>query len=182
MGCLDDCEAALRFVKDHAEEWNLDVSRLGLAGGSAGGCTALYLALKGGNVHGVRAVAPVIAQTTLDPQEMKAWIPNSTYGAHAFWYRTFDEWLAHRADCLPVINRISPAALVRTMDPARAPQIFLQYGTPLKPGEISKDPTHSPAFGTHFQALCTPRGIPCTVNYRGRSHFGDAFAWLADTL
>ena len=182
MGCLDDCEAALRFVKDHAEEWNLDVSRLGLAGGSAGGCTALYLALKDGNVHGVRAVAPVIAQTTLDPQEMKAWIPNSTYGAHAFWYRDFDEWLAHRADCLPAIGRISPAALARKIDPARAPQIFLQYGAPPKPGAIAKDPTHSPVFGERFRELCAERGIPCRIGYGGREHFGDAFAWLADTL
>ena len=72
MGCLDDCENALRFVKAHADEWNLDVSRIGLAGGSAGACTALYLALKDGNMHGIRAVAPIIAQTSMDPQEMKA--------------------------------------------------------------------------------------------------------------
>ena len=182
MGCLDDCEAALRFVKDHAAEWNIDVSRLGLAGGSAGACTALYLALKDNNVHGVRALAPIIAQTSMDPQEMKEWIPNSVYGAHAFWYRDFDEWLAHRADCLPVIERISPAALARKIDPKRAPQIFLQYGAPLKPGEIAKDPTHSPAFGEHFKELCAGRGIPCKVNYGGRAFFGDAFTWLADTL
>ena len=182
MGCLDDCEAALRFVKDHATEWNIDVSRLGLAGGSAGACTSLYLALKDNNVHGVRALAPIIAQTSMDPQEMKAWIPNTNYGAHAFWYRDFDEWLAHRADCLPYIERISPAALARKIDPKRAPQIFLQYGAPLKPGEIAKDPTHSPAFGEHFKELCAERGIPCKVNYGGRAFFGDAFTWLADTL
>ena len=53
MGCLDDCENALRFVKAHAAEWNLDTSRIGLAGGSAGACTALYLALKDDNGHGI---------------------------------------------------------------------------------------------------------------------------------
>ena len=182
MGCLDDCEAALRFVKDHAAEWNLDVSRLGLAGGSAGACTALYLALKDDNVHGVRALAPIIAQTSMDPQEMKEWIPNSTYGAHAFWYRNFEEWLEHRADCLPVIERISPAALARKIDPKRAPKMFLQYGAPLKPGEIAKDPTHSPAFGERFKELCAERGISCEVNYGGKANFGDAFTWLADAL
>jgi acetyl esterase/lipase len=182
MGCLDDCEAALRFVKEHAAEWNLDTSRIGLAGGSAGACTALYLALKDGNLHGIRAVAPIIAQTSMDPQEMKAWIPNSKYGAHAFGYRNFDEWFAHRADCLADIERISPAALARKIDPVRAPRIFLQYGSPLKPGEIAKDPTHSPVFGEKFKELCAERGIPCKVNYGGKAYFGDAFTWLADAL
>ena len=182
QGCLDDCEAALRFVKAHAAEWNLDISRIGLAGGSAGACTALYLALKDGNMHGIHAVAPIIAQTSMDPQEMKAWIPNSKYGAHAFGYRNFADWLAHRADCLADIERISPAALARKTDPARAPQIFLQYGAPLKPGEIAKDPTHSPVFGEKFRELCAGRGIPCKVNYGGKAYFGDAFDWLADQL
>ena len=182
MGCLDDCENALRFVKAHAAEWNLDVSRIGLAGGSAGACTALYLALKDGNMHGIRAVAPIIAQTSMDPQEMREWIPNSRYGAHAFGYRNFKEWLAHRAECLPDIERISPAALARKIDPARAPQVFLQYGAPLKPGEIAKDPTHSPVFGEKFRELCAGRGIPCKVNYGGKAYFGDAFTWLADEL
>ena len=182
MGCLDDCENALRFVKAHADEWNLDVSRIGLAGGSAGACTALYLALKDDNMHGIRAVAPIIAQTSMDPQEMKEWIPNSRYGAHAFGYRNFADWLAHRAECLADIERISPAALARKINPARAPQIFLQYGAPLKPGEIAKDPTHSPVFGEKFRELCAGRGIPCKVNYGGKAYFGDAFTWLASEL
>ena len=182
QGCLDDCENALKFVKAHAAEWNLDVSRIGLAGGSAGACTALYLALKDDNMHGVRAVAPIIAQTSMDPQEMKSWIPNSKYGAHAFGYRNFADWLAHRADCLADIERISPAALARKINSAKAPAVFLQYGRPLKPGEIAKDPTHSPAFGERFKELCAERGIPCKVNYGGKAYFGDAFTWLADQL
>ena len=182
MGCLDDCENALRFVKAHADEWNLDVSRIGLAGGSAGACTALYLALKDGNMHDIRAVAPIIAQTSMDPQEMKEWIPNSRYGAHAFGYRNFNDWLAHRAERLADIERISPAALARKIDPARAPQIFLQYGAPLKPGEIAKDPVHSPVFGEKFRELCAGRSIPCKVNYGGKAYFGDAFTWLAGEL
>ena len=87
-----------------------------------------------------------------------------------------------RADCLAGIARISPAALARKIDPAHAPRIFLQYGSPLKPGEIAKDPTHSPVFGERFKELCAERGIPCKVNYGGKAYFGDAFTWLADEL
>ena len=181
-GCLDDCEAAVRFVRAKADEWNLDRSRFALAGGSAGACTALYLGLKDGNSLGIAAVAPIIAQTSLDPREMREWIPNSTYGGHAFGYRNFDDWLAHRDDCLAWIERFSPAALARRIDPSRSPRIFLQYGGRAKEGELAKDATHSPVFGEKFKALCGARGIACEMGYGGRPLFGDAFVRLADLL
>ena len=181
--CLDDCEAAVRFVKAHAKDWNLDVSRLALAGGSAGACTALYLGLKDGNALGVAALGPIIAQTSLDPQETRAWIPNATYGGHAFGFRNFDDWLAHREQVLPWIERFSPAALVRKITPARAPKMFLQYGSLPKPGEVAKDPTHAGTFGVRFKEICAARGIPCEVFAGGRLPcYGDTFKCLADTL
>ena len=182
-GCLDDCEHALKFVKAHAAEWNLDVSRIGLAGGSAGACTSLYLALKDDNALGIAALAPVIPQTSMDPRETREWIPNATYGAHAFGYRNFDEWLAHRDERLADIERLSPAALLRRIDPKKAPRIVLQAGTPPKPGELAKDPTHSPVFCVKFKELADARGIPCDFIAGGKKPcFGDALARVADIL
>ena len=181
--CLDDAEAAVRFVKAHAKEWNLDVSRLALAGGSAGACTALYLGLKDDNALGVVALGPIIAQTSLDPRETRDWIPNATYGAHAFGFRNFDDWLAHRADALPWIARFSPAALARKISPGRAPKMFLQYGSLPKAGELARDPTHSGAFGVRFKEICDARGIPCEVFVDDRTPcFGETFRRLADAL
>ena len=182
MGSLDDCESALRFVKAHAAEWNLDTSRIGLAGGSAGACTALYLALKDDNMHGIKAVAPINAQTSMDPKEMREWIPNIKYGAHAFGYANFDDWLAHRSNCLADIERISPVALLRKVSPQHSPRFRFQYNAPLKPGELAKDPTHSPVFGKRFGEIAVARGIDCEVGYGSRNYFGDAFTWLADVL
>ena len=182
VGCLDDCEKALGFVKAHAGEWNIDMSRLGLAGGSAGACTALYLSLKDDCSSGVKAVAPIIAQTSMDPAEMRAWIPNSRYGAHAFGYARFDDWLAHRDECLADIERISPAALLRKATPAKVPRMRLFYNRALKPGEQAKDPTHSPVFGERFAEIARKRGIQCEIAYGGRIYYGDAFTWLADVL
>ena len=31
--------------------------------------------------------AVIVAQTTLDPQQMKEWTPNSRYGGHAFGFK-----------------------------------------------------------------------------------------------
>jgi len=182
FGCLDDCEAAVKFVKSHAAEWNLDTSRIGIAGGSAGACTSLYLGFKDNNSLGIRALAPIIPQTSMDPKEMREWIPNITYGAHAFDYRNFDDWLAHREDCLAGIERISPAALLRRIDPARAPHVVFQGGAMPKPGELAKDATHSPVFMAKFKEIADARGVKCEIVTGPQPCFGAALARIADIL
>lgn len=176
--CIGDCEAALDFVKANAAKWKIDCSRLGLVGGSAGGCTALCLALKEDNVHSVKAVAPIIPQTSMDPAEMREWIPGIRYGGHAFGYGSFNEWLAHRADCLDDIGRISPSALLGKIDPSRAPAIYMLYA---KRGK-SPDLVHSPVFGERFAEIARRRGVPCEVAYGGPEFYGAAFDWISDQL
>ena len=183
QGCLDDCEAAVRFVQSKAKEWNLDVSRMALAGGSAGACTALYLGFKDDNSLGIKALAPVIPQTSIDPKEMREWIPNSNYGAHAFGYRNFDDWLAHREECLADINRISPAELLRRIDAAKAPLVVFQASKMPKPGELAGDATHSPVFCAKFKEIADAKGVTCEFIQGGRLPcFGDAFVRVAEIL
>ena len=81
--CLDDAVAAIKLVQAKAAEWNIDPTRIGLTGGSAGACSSLYASLQGDNALGIRAVLAHSPQTSLDPQETKEWIPNARYGAHA---------------------------------------------------------------------------------------------------
>ena len=164
--CLDDAVAAIQHVKDHADRWGLDVTRIGLTGGSAGACSSLYAALQGDCALGVRAVLTHSPQTTLDPKEMKEWIPNAHYGAHAFGYGKFADWLAHRADCLPWIERFSPAGLLRKCTAAKAPTFL--YTCPALPpaGQLPKDPTHAGMFCVKFREICEAKGVPCSVgNY-----------------
>ncbi len=181
-GCLDDAEAAVKFVKANAERWGLDVSRMALAGGSAGACTALYLGLKDDNALGIKALGPIIAQTSIDPKQMREWIPNSTYGAHAFGYRSFDEWLKNRDAVLPWIEKYSPAALAEKIDPKKAPVILLEYGSIPKPGEVASDPTHSGMFGVKFKEICDRKGISCDVFKGRKANFGETFDRLAEIL
>ena len=100
-------------------------------------------------------------QTSLDPQETREWIPNARYGAHAFGYPSFDSWLAHRAECLPLIERYSPAALLRACTPARAPTFLYTCGATPPPGQLPKDPTHAAAFCIKFQEICEAKGVAC---------------------
>src|SRR4029079_8220529 len=41
---LHDAARALQFVRSKATEWNLDKTRIGATGGSAGACSSLWLA------------------------------------------------------------------------------------------------------------------------------------------
>ena len=42
--CVTDAARALQFVRSKAAEWNLDKTRIGATGGSAGACSSLWLA------------------------------------------------------------------------------------------------------------------------------------------
>jgi len=43
-GPLGDAARALQFVRSKAAEWNIDKTRIGATGGSAGACSSLWLA------------------------------------------------------------------------------------------------------------------------------------------
>src|SRR6516165_2322653 len=84
---LEDAARALQFIRSKAGEWNLDKKRVGATGGSAGGCSSLWLALhadlaKPNSDDAVArestrlfCAAVVGAQTSLDPKELRAWMP-----------------------------------------------------------------------------------------------------------
>ena len=108
-------------------------------------------------------VAAIRAQTTLDPQQMKAWIPNSKYGAHAFGKESFSQLLTDRESILPWINEYSPYALLDARDPAT----YLFFSAAPAVGKAEKDPTHSTSFGVGLQKRCQELGVPCELVYPG---------------
>jgi acetyl esterase/lipase len=170
---LQDAARALQFVRAHAAEWNLDTQRIGAAGGSAGACSSLWLAFHDDladpdsddpiSRESTRLwCAGVIgAQTTLDPQQMKAWTPNSRYGGHAFGKANFSKFLDERESILPWIAEYSPYALVSSDDPP----VYLFYKAPPALGQTQKDPTHTSNFGVKLQEHCATVGTDCELVY-----------------
>ncbi len=159
--CQDDVIAALKYVRAHAEAWNIDVRRIGLTGGSAGACSALFAALQGDCALGIAAVFVESPQTSIDPAEMRAWIPNSRYGAHAFHEPSFERWLENRARHLPWIERYSPAHLLRACTAAKAPVFLYTCPPPPPPGALPKDPTHAAMFCVKFEEIARAKGVVC---------------------
>ena len=182
-GPMFDCARALQFTRSKAKEWNLDKTKVALAGGSAGACTSLWIAFHD-DLADPNSADPIArestrvtcaavsgAQTTLDPHQMRAWTPNSKYGAHAFgiaWdakqkLSSFDMFYAERERILPWIKQYSPYELVSRDDPP----VGLFYSAAPNLGKDEKDPTHTANFGVKLKEHCDALQAPCALIYPG---------------
>ena len=180
---LHDAARALQFVRSKAAEWNLDKTRIGASGSSAGACSSLWLAFHD-DMADPKSSDPVArestrltcagvmgAQTSLDPKQMKEWMPNSSYGGHAFGFANdpknrvsqFQAFLAGREEVLPWIKEYSPYELVTSDDPP----VYLFYNAPPAMGQEQKDPTHSANFGMGLQEKMRSTGVECQLVYPG---------------
>lgn len=182
---MADAARALQFVRSKAAEWNLDPRRIGASGGSAGACSSLYLAfhndladpnspdLVARQSTRLRCAAVTGAQTSLDPQQLRDWTPNSVYGGHAFGFmdpqdlssrdKRFAEYLEKRESILPWIRKYSPWELVTADDPP----VYLTYAAAPAPGQPQKDPTHTANYGVKLQERCRALGTACELAYPG---------------
>lgn len=175
---LHDAARALQTIRSKAKEWNIDPNRIGATGGSAGACTSLWLALHD-DLADPKSEDPIArestrltcaavlgAQTSLDPKELREWIPNAIYGGHAFGFaakgRTrpeeFDLLIENREKVLPWIAEYSPIELVSSDDPP----IYLAYPNQkvaAKPGQKEKDPTHSAVYGLKLAEKLNEAGV-----------------------
>jgi acetyl esterase/lipase len=172
---MQDSAQALQFLRSKAAEWNIDPARVAATGSSAGACTSLWLAYHD-DLADTKSTDPVArqstrllcaallnVQTTLDPKQAKEWIPNSTYGGHAFGKKNFAAALASREGILPWIAEYSPYMLASKDDPP----VCLFYTQVPAMGEEEKDPTHSANFGVGLQQRCKELGIECDLVHPG---------------
>ena len=182
---LYDAARAIQFIRSMATDWGLAADRLGIWGASAGACTALWLATHpdladpsatdpvARQSTRPSCVAALLAQTSLDPQEMRAWVgPGITYGAHAFGISSgrgaadFERFLAARDHIQPWIAAYSPAALLAH----ESAPVFLDYLdfslTPCEP--LGSYYTHSPRFGLGFYERAQQVRHECYLRFEGR--------------
>ncbi len=180
-----DAARALQFARFHAKDWNLDKQRIGATGGSAGACSSLWLALHD-DLADPKSDDPIArestrlwcaavdgAQTSLDPQQLKEWTPNSRYGGHAFGFMDpdnlksrdtrFAEFLAAREQVLPWIKEYSPYEHVSADDPP----VYLNYRSEPAIGQEQKDPTHTANYGVKLQEALRAAGVECELVYPG---------------
>jgi acetyl esterase/lipase len=201
--CVYDAARALQTLRSKAKEWNLNPARVGATGGSAGACTSLWLALHDDLAdpnssdpiarQSTRLTCAAVsgAQTSLDPKELREWIPNAIYGGHAFGFaekgrtrpQEFDLLIENREKVLPWIKEYSPIELVTQDDPP----IYLDYPnqkTPPQIGQKEADPTHSAMYGVQLASKLNSAGVEVVVSYPSHQDekYGSISKFLIDKL
>lgn len=192
---LEDAARALQFIRSNAKEWNIDKIRIGATGGSAGACSSLWLAFHE-DMANPKSSDPIArestrlycaavngAQTSLDPKELREWMPNYRYGAHAFGLTDFQKLYDSREKVLAWINEYSPYNLVSK----NAPPIGLFYNkqdTPPKVGTEQKDPTHSGIMGIKLAEKLKANNIDVTLVHQDIQNpkYANSAVFLIDIL
>lgn len=188
QACVYDAARALQTLRSKAAEWNLDPTRAGATGGSAGACTSLWLALHDDLARpdsedpvarqSSRLTCAAVngAQTTLDPALLRQWMPNAVYGGHAFGFAApnrdrageFAELLQRRDEVLNEIREYSPLDLATADDPP----IYLDYPRQAAPpveGQAEPDPTHSAMYGVKLKERLDAVGVEAVLSYPGHT-------------
>lgn len=201
---LEDAARALQFVRSKAGEWNIDPTRIGATGGSAGGASTCWLCTHDDMAdpksndpisrQSTRLLcgAPVGAQTCFDPHLLREWLPNMSYGGHAFGFRKdglsrqeeFQAFYDGRDKVMPWVLEYSAYHLVTPDDSP----IFMQYGgdakEPPAKGQSPKDPTHSAVLGLLLQTKLKEAGVENYIVYPGspEAPWKSATGFLIDRL
>jgi acetyl esterase/lipase len=199
---IADAARALQFVRSKAKEFNIDKSRIGATGGSAGGCSSLWL-LYHDDLADAKSDDPVARestrlfcaavvgpQTTLDPKVLREWMPNARYGGHAFAIAGpkgrdsyFQEFFDKRESLLTWIKEYSPIYHVTKDDPP----VFMEFPNQKKPpvkGESQDDPTHSALLGMILMEKLNELKLDGTITYPDKPHekYKNSADYLIDRL
>lgn len=190
---LGDAARALQFVRSKAAEWNLDKRRIGATGGSAGACTSLWLAFHD-DMADLTSKDPIArestrlycaavngAQVSLDPKQLREWMPNYRYGAHAFGLPNFQSLIDQRENVLKWIKEYSPIEHVSKDNPP----IALLYGGEIPVvGASPKDPTHSGIMGVKLAERLKAVGVDVVLVHPGTPHpkYRNSTEYLIDRL
>ena len=190
---LGDAARALQFVRSKAAQWNLDKTRIGATGGSAGACSSLWLAFHD-DLANPQSDDPVArestrlycaavngAQVSLDPKELRQWMPNYRYGAHAFGLPNIQSLIDNRENVLKWIKEYSPIEHVSKDDPP----IALFYGGEVPVvGASPKDPTHSGIMGVKLAERLKAVDVDVVLVHPGQPHpkYKSSTEYLIDRL
>ena len=190
---LSDAARALQFVRSKAAEWNLDKERIGATGGSAGACSSLWLAFHDDLAdpdsedpiarESTRLYCAAVrgAQVSLDPKELREWMPNYRYGAHAFGLPNIQALIDQREEVLEWIKEYSPMAHVSKDDPPIA--LFYNGEVPVV-GSSPKDPTHSGIMGIKLAERLKELDVDVVLSHPGQRvpEYPNSTAYLIDRL
>ncbi len=181
---LHDAARALQFVRYKAKEWNVDPDRIVINGGSAGGCSGLWLAYHDDLADPdsedpvarqstrIAAAGVISAQSTLDPWVIKERIGPSAAGHSMIWASVgaknskdvFINWERYKDlafECSP-INHVSK----------EDPPVWLLYGND-EPVPVKSKGIHHAEFGRMLKNKCEEVGLECELSIGSQKNRDD---------
>jgi len=173
-----DCRRALQFLRSKAHEWNIDKTRVGAFGGSAGAQLCMYLAFHDEMARPDSAdpierestrltcVATNGGQTTMDFGWWQKWVPGYDR-PHRDPFEAFDA--KTEADLKRIVADVSALPLISADDPP----IHMSYGmapdapVPSDPARAQGWKVHHVIFGVKLKEKMDALGIEADLNYPG---------------
>lgn len=167
-----DCARAIQFIRFNAREYNIDPTRIGASGSSAGACTSLWIAFHDEMADPensdpvlrmstrLSCAAITSGQTTLDPEVIKKIIGElalkHSFMKGAFFGLKADEMNSQQAREL--IKRGSPITHLTADDPP----VWAFYSVTGIPQNVS-EAIHHINFGILLKEKMDDLGIECVV-------------------
>jgi acetyl esterase/lipase len=193
---VHDAARALQFLRTQAGPWNIATNRIALTGGSAGGCTAMWL-LCHDDLADPAAADPVLrestrvagaavmrAQASIDPMQIEPWLGTNVL-QHGMIYLSVGELTA--ADAIRNYDRhrpryveFSPINHVSKDDPP----LFMQCDADLSvPARHASHGIHHPLFGVKMKEQADRVGMECHLQVgKGREIKSSQYASAAEFL
>lgn len=163
---LDDCEAGLRFIVEHADDLRIDSRRIGIGGRSAGGALAAGLALRCRDGANVPLAFQYLEYPMLDDRGLT---PSSQLEGLPVWTResnTFG-WRSYLGDRYGTDDVPADAAPARVSELSCLPSTFIGVGT----ADCLRDES------IDFAARLCRAAVPTELHvYAGAVHGFDMFA------
>jgi arylformamidase len=176
---LHDAARALQYVRSKAEEWNIDPKRIIASGGSAGGCSSLWLAYHDDLADPesddpverestrILGAAAIKAQTTIEPLLVDKRLGPTASGHEMIWMTV---GASSREDLLENVENYQALAIQcspLTHVTADDPPVMIVYDadTPAPP---ERDGIHHAEFGRILKEKCDLLGLDCTIAFYGR--------------
>jgi acetyl esterase/lipase len=163
---LDDCEAGLRFVVEHAQDLRIDRQRIGIGGRSAGGALAAGLALRCRDRANVALAFQYLEYPMLDDRGLT---PSSRLEGLPIWTRESNAfgWRSYLGDQCGTDDVPADAAPARATELTSLPATFIGVGT----ADCLRDES------IDFAARLCRSGVPTELHvYAGAVHGFDMFA------
>lgn len=182
---VHDAARALQFLRANAATYNLDKQRVGLTGGSAGACTAMWL-LYHDDLADPAAADPVArestrvsaavafnGQTAIDPKLIEAWLGPKVLDHRMIWTSVGAESMAAALEAYDqykeLYTEFSPYNHVSAGDPP----LFMVYMHPAAmPPENKNHAIHHPTFGFKLKEKADALGLECNLIIQGEPATG----------